>query len=197
MPNPLSGSGGAMPEFALPIGSLIGPRGGSNRSATRRTADIKSRRQRGAFLSKIMMEAHARAKADYADELPCRGRAHHVSRPYSYYLGLQMRSGFAEPSGRKLRRPKRWPPGHASGLPFDKSGLISGDRFNRRNSSADAALRHPFTASTACAPSKHPPMKARRAHTKKVRPTIRQTSECPSFLFARLSSEVELAQRAL
>ena len=43
-----------------------------------------------------MTEAHARAKADYADELSCRGRAHHVNRPYSYYLRLQMRSGFAE-----------------------------------------------------------------------------------------------------
>lgn len=49
-----------------------------------------------ALRSRIMIEAHARAKADYADELSCRGRAHHVNRPYSYYLGLQMRSGFAE-----------------------------------------------------------------------------------------------------
>lgn len=49
-----------------------------------------------ALRSRIMVEAHARAKADYADELSRRGRAHHVNRPYSYYLGLQMRSGFAE-----------------------------------------------------------------------------------------------------
>lgn len=49
-----------------------------------------------ALRSRIMIEAHARAKADYADELSSRGRAHHVNRPYSYYLGLQMRSGFAE-----------------------------------------------------------------------------------------------------
>lgn len=38
-------------------------------------------------LSKIMTEAHARAKADFAFD---------SSRKYSYYLGLQMRSGFAE-----------------------------------------------------------------------------------------------------
>lgn len=49
-----------------------------------------------ALRSNLMAEAHARAKADYADELACRGRAHHVNRPYSYYLALQMRSGFAE-----------------------------------------------------------------------------------------------------
>ncbi|MET4293719.1 hypothetical protein ABIB05_004397 [Bradyrhizobium sp. LB5.2] len=52
--------------------------------------------QANALRSKIMTEAHARAKADYADELSCRGRVHHVNRPYSYYLALQMRSGFAE-----------------------------------------------------------------------------------------------------
>jgi hypothetical protein len=58
---------------------------------------ITTRSQQAAALrSKIMTEAHARAKADYADELACRGRAHHVDRPYSYFLGLQMRSGFAE-----------------------------------------------------------------------------------------------------
>ncbi|TCU65604.1 hypothetical protein EDE08_113218 [Bradyrhizobium sp. R2.2-H] len=56
----------------------------------------KPRSSANALRSKIMIEAHARAKADYADELSCRGRAHHVNRPYSYYLGLQMRSGFAE-----------------------------------------------------------------------------------------------------
>jgi hypothetical protein len=49
-----------------------------------------------ALRSKLMTEAHARAKADYADELSCRGRSHHVNRPYHYYLALQMRSGFAE-----------------------------------------------------------------------------------------------------
>lgn len=39
------------------------------------------------LLSKIMIEAHARAKAD---------REFDKSKPYSYYLGLQMRSGYAE-----------------------------------------------------------------------------------------------------
>ncbi|MCK1447245.1 hypothetical protein IVB34_40175 [Bradyrhizobium sp. 2] len=56
----------------------------------------KPRSSANALRSQIMTEAHTRAKADYADELSCRGRAHHVNRPYSYYLGLQMRSGFAE-----------------------------------------------------------------------------------------------------
>lgn len=46
-------------------------------------------------LSKIMIEAHARAKADLAFDRSERG-AHFVHRPYSYYLGLQMRSGYAE-----------------------------------------------------------------------------------------------------
>lgn len=55
-----------------------------------------SRSPANALRSKIMTEAHARAKADYADELSRRGRAHHVNRPYSYFLGLQMRNGFAE-----------------------------------------------------------------------------------------------------
>lgn len=45
-------------------------------------------------ISKIMTEAHARAKADFADQKanPPKFRA---PRPYSYFLGLQMRSGFA------------------------------------------------------------------------------------------------------
>ncbi|MGL9621575.1 hypothetical protein QRQ56_26525 [Bradyrhizobium sp. U531] len=62
----------------------------------RTSANGKPRHPRAALLSKIMIEAHARAKADYANELSCRARAHHVNRSYSYYLGLQMRSGFAE-----------------------------------------------------------------------------------------------------
>ncbi|MET4487658.1 hypothetical protein [Bradyrhizobium sp. LA7.1] len=64
----------------------------------RRQASVnaKPRSSANALRSKLMTEAHARAKADYADELACRGRTHHVDRPYSYYLGLQMRSGFAE-----------------------------------------------------------------------------------------------------
>lgn len=64
----------------------------------RREASVstKPRSSANALRSKLMIEAHARAKADYADELACRGRAHHVNRPYSYYLRLQMRSGFAE-----------------------------------------------------------------------------------------------------
>lgn len=68
---------------------------------TLQTAPVAARRitvqsPAAALRSRIMIEAHARAKADYADELSRRGRAHHVNRPYSYYLGLQMRSGFAE-----------------------------------------------------------------------------------------------------
>lgn len=64
----------------------------------RRQASVnaKPRSAANALRSKLMAEAHARAKADYADELAFRGRAHHVNRPYSYYLALQMRSGFAE-----------------------------------------------------------------------------------------------------
>jgi hypothetical protein len=58
--------------------------------------NVKPHSAANALRSKLMIEAHARAKADYADELACRGRAHHVNRPYSYYLALQMRSGFAE-----------------------------------------------------------------------------------------------------
>jgi len=70
-------------------------------SATFTTRSAKARRAvtqspAAALRSRIMTEAHARAKADYADELSCRGRAHHVNRPYAYYLALQMRSGFAE-----------------------------------------------------------------------------------------------------
>jgi len=45
------------------------------------------------LMSKIMKEAHARAKADMADQTAFPGL---VRRPYSYYLGLQMKSGFAE-----------------------------------------------------------------------------------------------------
>lgn len=60
------------------------------------SVDAKPRSSAHALRSKLMIEAHARAKADYADELACRRRAHHVNRPYSYYLALQMRSGFAE-----------------------------------------------------------------------------------------------------
>ncbi|WP_375791067.1 hypothetical protein ACE102_01360 [Bradyrhizobium sp. vgs-9] len=89
-------SGGAM---SVPF--LTDQRSGQfnrNRATTPREASVnaKPRSAANALRSKLMTEAHARAKADYADELACRGRAHHVNRPYSYYLGLQMRSGFAE-----------------------------------------------------------------------------------------------------
>jgi hypothetical protein len=60
------------------------------------SVNTKPRSSASALRSKLMTEAHARAKEDYAFELTLRGTAHHVSRPYSYYLGLQMRSGFAE-----------------------------------------------------------------------------------------------------
>lgn len=47
------------------------------------------------FLSQIVSEAHARARLDLDFEKanPPKFRAPH---PYSYFLGLQMRSGFAE-----------------------------------------------------------------------------------------------------
>ncbi|MFK4720531.1 hypothetical protein ABIE89_001631 [Bradyrhizobium niftali] len=69
-----------------------------NPAAARREAlvDAKPRSLANVLRSKLMTEAHAGAKEDYAFELTLRGTAHHVSRPYSYYLGLQMRSGFAE-----------------------------------------------------------------------------------------------------
>lgn len=91
-------SGGALPAAVITIANLNDQQ---DRDAIRRTAmwgsaEVSPRRAHAAALSKIMVDAHARAKADYADELACRGRAHHVNRPYSYYLGLQMRSGFAE-----------------------------------------------------------------------------------------------------
>lgn len=77
--------------------------------------NVKPGSAANALLSKLMTEAHVRAKADYADELACRGRAHHVDRPYSYYLGLQMRSGFAEARVARTRMapafelpPQRW-----------------------------------------------------------------------------------------
>lgn len=66
------------------------------RARRQAAVNVKPRSAANALLSKLMIDAHARAKADYADELACRGHAHHVNRPYSYYLGLQMRSGFAE-----------------------------------------------------------------------------------------------------
>jgi len=86
---------------AVPAPSLTNqPRGQLNRTSAfvRREASLnaKPRSAANALLSKLMTEAHARAKADYADELACRGSAHHANRPYSYYLALQMRSGFAE-----------------------------------------------------------------------------------------------------
>lgn len=100
--NTLPVDGGAVPAATLTIANLTDQQTGLlNRNsalvrhvAVRTSADSKPRHS--AVRSKIMTEAHARAKADYADELSCRGRAHHCNRSYSYYLGLQMRSGFAE-----------------------------------------------------------------------------------------------------
>ncbi|SFJ72588.1 hypothetical protein [Bradyrhizobium sp. cf659] len=68
-----------------------------NSAMVRREASVntKSRSSANALRSKLMTEAHARAKKDYAFELTLRGTAHHVNRSYSYYLALQMRSGFA------------------------------------------------------------------------------------------------------
>lgn len=81
-------NGEAVPSSSLTIAHLGG-------SPKRRRLTARSL-QPAALRSKILIEAHARAKEDFADELSCRGRAHHVNRPYSYYLVLQMRSGFAE-----------------------------------------------------------------------------------------------------
>lgn len=85
----------------MPATFLANPQSGQlicTPSAARREASVNvtPRSAANALRSRLMTEAHARAKADYADELSCRGRAHHVDRPYSYYLGLQIRSGFAE-----------------------------------------------------------------------------------------------------
>lgn len=95
-------NGGVMPAAVITnanftaFGQLSRDTASGRHGALRTSAKGKPRHPRAALLSKIMIEAHARAKADYADELSCRGRAHHVNRSYSYYLGLQMRSGFAE-----------------------------------------------------------------------------------------------------
>lgn len=89
-------NGGAMSAPFLAnqqVGQLIPTPALDRREAS---VSTKPRSSANALRSQIMTEAHARAKADYADELACRGRAHHVNRPYSYYLSLQMRSGFAE-----------------------------------------------------------------------------------------------------
>jgi hypothetical protein len=69
-----------------------------NPTTARREAlvNTKPRSSADAPRSKLMTEAHARAKEDYAFELTLRSTSHHVNRSYSYYLGLQMRSGFAE-----------------------------------------------------------------------------------------------------
>ncbi|MCK1460661.1 hypothetical protein [Bradyrhizobium sp. 2] len=89
-------SGGAMSAPFLAnqqSGQLVNSPATGRREAS---VNAKLRSAANALRSKLMTEAHARAKADYADELACRGRAHHGNRPYSYYLALQMRSGFAE-----------------------------------------------------------------------------------------------------
>jgi hypothetical protein len=44
------------------------------------------------LLSRIMREAHARAREDFAWSKA----NERTTKPYSYYLGLQMRSGYAE-----------------------------------------------------------------------------------------------------
>ncbi|MHC4040617.1 hypothetical protein [Bradyrhizobium sp. 23AC] len=94
--NTLPVNGGAMPAPFLADQQTA--QFNLNSAMARREALVSSkpRSSANARRSKLMTEAHARAKSDYADELACRGRAHHVNRPYSYYLGLQMRSGFAE-----------------------------------------------------------------------------------------------------
>lgn len=77
--------------------TIANPPGQQARQVSRDSVRASTeRRPHHAAMSKNMIEAHARAKADYADELACRGRVHHVNRSYRYYLALQMRSGFAE-----------------------------------------------------------------------------------------------------
>ena len=46
-------------------------------------------------IRKLMQEAHERARADFAWDKQ-QTRESHRHRPYAYYLGLQMRSGFKE-----------------------------------------------------------------------------------------------------
>lgn len=89
-------SGGAM-SAPLFTDHQIG-RFSHNPAAARREAvvDAKPRSSANVLRSKLMTEAHARAKEDYAFELTLRGTVHHVNRPYSYYFVLQLRSGFAE-----------------------------------------------------------------------------------------------------
>jgi hypothetical protein len=91
-------NGEAMPSAILRVASLTNATAPVSATAfTGKARPLSQRTQQAAALrSRIMSEAHARAKADYADELSCRGRTHHVNRPYAYYLALQMRSGFAE-----------------------------------------------------------------------------------------------------
>ena len=70
--------------------------GTSKRNAAFILRGGETRSSANALRSKLMIEAHARAREDFAFELTLRGTVHHVNRSYSYYLGLQMRSGFAE-----------------------------------------------------------------------------------------------------
>lgn len=67
-------------------------------------------------MSQIMTEAHARAKEDFAWHKANRG-VHEVARSYSYFMGLQMRSGFANARAKMpgalvsafmVREPARW-----------------------------------------------------------------------------------------
>lgn len=62
-------------------------------------------------MSQIMTEAHARAKADFADQ-KANPPKFAAPRPYSYFLGLQMRNGFAEIRSMvpafMVREPARW-----------------------------------------------------------------------------------------
>ncbi len=67
-------------------------------------------------MSQIMTEAHARAKEDFAWHKANRG-TQEVARSYSYFMGLQMRSLFADAKAKlpgalvpafMIREPGRW-----------------------------------------------------------------------------------------
>lgn len=89
-------SGGAMSALFSPD-QRPGQLNRTSALVSRETSvNAKPRSPANALRSKLMTEAHARAKEDYAFELTLRGTAHHANRPYSYYLGLQTRSGFAQ-----------------------------------------------------------------------------------------------------
>ncbi|SFJ85463.1 hypothetical protein SAMN05216525_13920 [Bradyrhizobium sp. Gha] len=61
-------NGGAIPAPFLSVGRKA-------------SVDVASRSAANDLCAKLLAEAHARTKADFADALSCRGRAHHVDHP--------------------------------------------------------------------------------------------------------------------